>query len=83
MSQPADISEVKKIGSLNKKRCLHKGLIIGQKIYIVGGTDFDKIEILDRNTMTHIEHMESVSALKSKLETVTFNNFFLKKCSSA
>ena len=82
-SQPADISEIKKTGTLNKKRCLHKGQTIGTKVFIIGGTDFDKIEVQDRQSMVHTEDNTATSRLRQKLESVTYNNFYLKKCSSA
>lgn len=82
LDEPADISEIKTIGHLNKKRCLHKGLSIGDTVWIVGGAEFDSIEVLNRYTMAP-EHTDMVKRLQGCLESVTYNNFFLKKCSNA
>ena len=86
---PADVTEVKKVGSLQKKRCLHKGLTIGDQILIVGGTDFDKIEVFDKNNIEagsneyEDSHSPFIKALRMNLESVTYNAFYLKKCSNA
>ena len=81
--KPADLSEVTNAGQLTKKRCLHKGLAMGDNLVIVGGTEFDSIQILNRYTMGTVNDAEFTNQLRTGLESVTFNSFFLKKCSNA
>jgi len=89
MTQPADLSMITHIGNLQKKRCLHKGLTIGDQIIIVGGTDFNSIEVFDKHNIdagaNELYSQSSLIAknLKRQLEQVTFNSFYLKKCSNA
>ena len=88
MTQPSDLSIITKIGSLQKKRCLHKGLTIGDQIIIVGGTDFSSIEVFDKANIDagsneyNDKNLLITKNLKRELELVTYNQFFLKKCST-
>lgn len=81
MNQPLDLAEIELIGSIQHARCLHKGILTQDKIIVLGGVNFASSEILDKKTFQSIQ-IPATSNLCEKAAEISFNDFFLKKCSA-
>merc|ERR1711879_972902 len=83
-----DTSEIISTADLQKSRCLHKNLNIGNKILLAGGSDLECIEVFDKDDIekgssTCTEQNKTlVDTLKKNLKMVSFNKYYLKKCSN-
>jgi len=74
-----DIDEMKNAGTIAHKRCLHKGIISEDRIFIFGGIKMNNVEIRDRRTFELLE--ESVTDLSERISTVSYNKTYLKRAS--
>ena len=74
-----DLSEIKEVGRLKSKRCLHKGIITEDYIIIIGGIEMEKIEVKDRHTLKPVRL--SGAYIIEAVNKVSFNNTFVKRTS--
>ena len=74
-----DLSEIKEVGKLKNKSCLHKGVITDNYIIIIGGIEMEKIEVKDRKTLEPIRL--SGAYIIEAVNRVSFNNTFVKRTS--